>query len=340
MAFRLTNRTRRTLAVIPLMLLLAVPAAASRGSPPSSFCVLSVEEGGQLAMLEPGGRIRLKLPLGERPHEIEVTPDGRTAYVSMFGITDYDSRIGTPGNRIAEIDLVRGRVTGSLLTPHGLTGPHGLKLRPGHPRELFVNTEVGGDTMLVFDRRSRRVLRRFPLPKATHNFVFARKGEALFSFAGANGVARIDAVSGRQSAHVDVGSPVRGLAVMTNGNVLAAAKGEVIELRAANLAIVRRLKAPRDGQYVYLTQLPDGTIVAPSLGDDGIAWFDRGRLPARFIATGKAALSARLGPDGLIYVANVDDDHLTVLDRHGTVKRALGGLASPNGLAFGACPRV
>ncbi|MBF5041878.1 hypothetical protein FGE12_05705 [Aggregicoccus sp. 17bor-14] len=304
-----------------------------------SFCVLSVEETpGRLAILDPGGGVRARIPLGERPHEVEVSPDGRTAYVSLFGIADYDNRIGVPGVRVARIDLARATRVGEYRLPADVRGPHGVKLRPPSAAELFVNAEVGSDTMLVFDVERGALLRRFAVPAGTHNFVFSRSGDALFTFAGAGGVSRLDPVSGRILAHRDVGSPVRGLLVSREGELLASARGEVVVLRATDLSVLRRLAAPRPGQLVYLDQLPDGTVVAPSLSDGGVAVFPPGGAPARFLPTGKTPIFARRGPDGRIYVANVDDDHLSVIRAEDLSQRVLGGVTTPNGLGFGACP--
>ena len=256
----------------------------------------------------------------------------------MFGITDYDSRIGTPGTRITTVDLLRARIAEDFMLPAELSGPHGVRLRPHKPRELFVNAEVGGDTMLVFDTTSRQLLRRFPMPQGTHNFVFSSDGSSIFSFASANGVAKHDAATGKLLGHADVGSSVRGLAMMGSGNVLAGAKGEIVELRSSDLGIVRRLKAPRDGQYVYLTELPDRTIIAPSIAHGGVALFPKGRGPGQFVQTGETALSVRVGPDRRVYVANVDDEHISVLDGKGVLVGTIAGLSHPNGLGFGVCP--
>src|ERR1700676_5455285 len=86
-------------------------AAAGVAAPPpgpARFCLLAVEEtAGSLAIADPRGGVVKRLTLGERPHEVEVSADGKTAYVSMFGITDYDSQLGTPGTSVAKIDLTR-----------------------------------------------------------------------------------------------------------------------------------------------------------------------------------------------------------------------------------------
>ncbi len=45
------------------------------------------------------------LEVGFLPHEIAISKDGKTAYVSNFGIKDYDSGIGVPGASISVIDI-------------------------------------------------------------------------------------------------------------------------------------------------------------------------------------------------------------------------------------------
>jgi DNA-binding beta-propeller fold protein YncE len=319
-------------------------AASTASTAPSQtsarFCLLVVEEtAGRLAIADPHGGVLKRLTLGERPHEVEVSADGNTAYVSMFGITDYDSQLGKPGTSVAKIDLLRGERVGDYQLPDDLRAPHGVKLRPPQFRELYVNAEKGGDTMLVFDTKTSQLLRRFPLPPGSHNFVFSADGAAIFSFAGANGVAKIDAASGKVLATRNVGSPVRGVVMASDGSVLAGAKGAVVELAAADLSEIRRWPTPGLGQFVYLDQLPNGSIVAPSLNDDGVMFLPADGDTGRFVATGKTAIRALRGPDDLVYVANVLDDHVSVLGPDGSVRRPVPGVTSPNGLNFGACPR-
>lgn len=326
-------------------LLLALGAALSGNAPlplgnPSAKaqCVLSVQEtSGRLTIIAADGLAVAQLPIGDRPHEIAVSPSGKTAYVSHFGIADYDNRIGTPGDRVVEFDLRHARRVADFVLPKPALGPHGVKLRPG-TSELFVNAEVAGDAMFVFDRLKRGLKRKFPLPKGTHNFIFSADGRSIYSFAGANGVSRIDPSDGRVIAHLDFGSAIRGLFLTRSGTILASAQGEIIELGPDDLGIVRRLAAPRAGQFIYATQLPDGTIVAPSPSDGGVTMFPADGSAARFVPTGKSPILVRQGPDSLIYVSNAEDDHITVLDSTGSVLRTISGLSGPNGLEFGECP--
>ena len=177
--------------------------------------------------------------------------------------------------------------------------------------------------MFAFDTQSRRLLRSFSLPKGTHNFVFSTDGGSIYSFAGEDGVTQSTRATEDILASQNPGSAIRGLFFTEAGTVLASAKGEILELRADDLSIMRRLRAPRPGQFVYLEQWPDGTIVAPSLSDDGVAIFPADGSPARFVATGETPIIVRRGPDGLIYVANVEGGHISILSAEGEPLRTI-----------------
>src|SRR5579872_1549832 len=79
------------------------------------------------------------LQVGFLPHEIAITKDGKTAYVSNFGIKDYDSLAGIPGASISVIDIPNRVEKYRLYTFNPSEGreyeqidsePHGVKLRP------------------------------------------------------------------------------------------------------------------------------------------------------------------------------------------------------------------
>src|SRR5690606_20038375 len=139
------------------------PAPVQAPSRSGADVLVVVEEtAGRVSVIDThAGTVLHRVRVDSLPHEVEVAADGRTAYVSNFGLRDYDLRPGRPGGSVAVIDIPRGRHLGHLwlagdsLRARDTTGvsrgPHGLKLRPPAGRELFVNAEVGGDSMMVFD---------------------------------------------------------------------------------------------------------------------------------------------------------------------------------------------
>ena len=286
-----------------------------------------------------------RIEVDSLPHEVEVSADGRTAYVSNFGLRDYDLRIGEPGGTVAVIDLVRGKHSGHLwlagdsLKDRGgrspSRAPHGLKLRPPAGRELFVNAEVG-DSMVVFDVTNRRRLRAFALPAGTHNFVFSANGDTLWLMAAAAGVYRVDPVTGQVTGHVPTPTPARGLTWTPDGkHLLVAGRGELLMINPVSLGVEERFGDLGVGQILYASGTPDGRyFLAPAPRDSLVVVVDRasGQVIHR-LRTGLAPIRVLVEPGGRrAYVANAEDEHVSVIDLRTFTLSRMGQVGGPNGL--------
>jgi DNA-binding beta-propeller fold protein YncE len=110
-------------AVIFAVCALALPALADT-------VVVVCKSDFQLALVDPATqKVLVKLPTGLGPHEVAISPDGRTAYVSNFGRYSVypagDTEHDKAGNTITVIDLVERKVKATFdLGTH--TGPHGM----------------------------------------------------------------------------------------------------------------------------------------------------------------------------------------------------------------------
>jgi YVTN family beta-propeller protein len=124
---------------IALMLLgsAACGSLMAQDSGEGSLLVLSKHDH-TLAIVDPSTlKVLVRAPVGEDPHEVIASADGRTAYVSNYG--------GGSLHTLAVIDLVEGKAKAPIdLTP--LHGPHGL-------------TFVGGKTW--FTAEGSKVIGRF-----------------------------------------------------------------------------------------------------------------------------------------------------------------------------------
>jgi len=108
--------TPKTMARIALFAVL-IPIFASAQAPKETLLALSKRDH-TLSIVDPASlKILSKVPVGEDPHEVIASADGRTAYVSNYG--------GGAYNTLAVIDLAEQKPLPAIdLGP--LRGPHGL----------------------------------------------------------------------------------------------------------------------------------------------------------------------------------------------------------------------
>jgi len=260
-------------------------------------------------------RVLHQIPVGFKPHEITCDPVKGLCFVTDFGVEDYDTKLGTPGKTISVIDPIRGKRIRVIETTPDTAGnmPHGIKLRPGKYRELFINIEKG-DSMLVLGADSFQLIRKFPLPKGTHNFLFSADGSRLWLMCGAAGVAEIDPTDGRVIHQLTTATPIRGLSV-ADTDLLASGQNELYLLSAEDLSIRKKLTDLGVKQLFYAAMDPvHKIIIAPAAFDSTVLLLEAktGRLINR-IRTRKTPLQVQCIA-GKAYVTHPLDNYLTIID--------------------------
>jgi DNA-binding beta-propeller fold protein YncE len=212
-----------------------------------------------------------------------------------------------------------------------------VKLRPGET-ELFVNSEVGPEAFTVFDTRTGKVKRTFTAPHGSHNFIFSADGKALYAFAGAAGVYKLDAEKGSVLAHAPTPSPIRGLAWSAdNRAVIAAAKGELLFLSPKDLEVERHIAVQGAEQLFYPLAIGERILVPGGFKDTLYILDASTGSVVREIKTAKTPIIVQVAPDRRAYVSNVQGDHISVIDLESFNEAHIDDLQGPNGLAFGRC---
>jgi DNA-binding beta-propeller fold protein YncE len=112
----------RALRPIPVLALLATNLIYAESTPHEALLVLSKGDH-TIAIVDPSNlKVIAKAPVGQDPHEVIASSDGKFAYVSNYG--------GGAYNTLALIDLVNQKALTSIdLGP--LRGPHGLDFTDG-----------------------------------------------------------------------------------------------------------------------------------------------------------------------------------------------------------------
>ena len=91
-------------------------------------------------------------------HEVVSTPDGRTAFVPIYGNTGVGKQ-GTDGNKIAIVDVAQHKVTGSINFPHGVR-PH-CAVYDKRRNLLYVTTELD-QSITIIDPATLKIVGSIP----------------------------------------------------------------------------------------------------------------------------------------------------------------------------------
>ena len=300
---------------VPLITLCLL-ATISEAQPQLLVTVQQEKDSVAIFNLENNRRLA-QLSIGYKPHEICYDPVSKKCFVTDFGLEDYDHKAGRTGNCFHVIDPFLGRVVKKVYTvadTAAANGPHGIKVRPGKSRELFVNVEIGGDTMMVYDVSKLSLKRKFGLPKGAHNFSFSAKGDTLWLMAGQNGVFQIDPLNGVILRHTAFASPIRGLSVGKNW-IVASGFNEVFLLSKNDLSVLKHFENLGVGQIFYSNITPDQRyILSPAALDNIVLVIGAadGKVLQR-LNTGKTPINVQVSGK-YAYVSQDKDYAIGVID--------------------------
>src|SRR5581483_7592465 len=172
----------RALAILPLVLVVAIAMlsvfsarAASRGlllvanKGDQTLGIIDVESGKQVAAVPEGG---------VTGHEVIASPDGRVAYVPIYGNSGV-GKPGTDGTNLVAIDLESRKVVGNLDFSRGVR-PHCPMFGPKDGL-LYVTTELE-NAVTVIDPRSLKIVGTIPTGKPeSHMLAITHDGRYGFT---------------------------------------------------------------------------------------------------------------------------------------------------------------
>ncbi len=241
-----------------------------------------------------GARVA-SMPTGPFPHEVTVSPDGRTAVVADYGAQE-------PGHTLTVLDLVAHEPLRTIELGE-YRRPHGIVWLPD-TRQVAVTSEMSKHVVVV-DVDAGRVVRAIPTDQdGTHMLVLTADGRRAYTAnLGSGSVTLVDLAAGTALKTARVGRSPEAIDVSPDGREVWAADrvlNYVTVLNAATLDSVAAIPAGAMPNRLHFT--PDGRWVLLSNARDGnVAVYDakaRTQVGAIAFGDGSMPLGILLAPDG------------------------------------------
>jgi DNA-binding beta-propeller fold protein YncE len=250
--------------VVPLGALVVATQVGVAQAPSSRLLVL-LRDAGALAIVDPASqKILGRVPTVKDPHEVTVTPDGRTAYVA------------SPSQGIAVIDVVAMKEVRRLDTEPG-SAPHDVLFAGG---KLYFTAE-GHKVVGRYDPATNKMDWHFGVGQdGTHMLVMSRNMDTLFMpNRGSNSVSMIEGllagppkwritaipVPGKTPEGIDLSPDGREIWTATRGDggvaVIDVATKKVSQNFNLGMTDANRLKFTPNGRQVLILDGGTGTLV-------------------------------------------------------------------------------
>jgi YVTN family beta-propeller protein len=311
-------------------------------SPAGGLLLVANKGDHTLGIVDPvaGRQVAVVQQSGVTGHEVVASPDGKTAYVPIYG----DSGVGRPGSdgrTMDVIDLASQRKVATVdfgrpTRPHcAVFGPDG---------RLYVTTEVTS-SIAVVDPRTNAVVDSIPTGQPeSHMMVLSRDGKTAYtSNVGAGTVSVIDVATRKVTAVVTVARHAQRIAISMDGRWVFTADQDaprlvVIDTKTRKLAPGVALPGVAYGT----APTPDGRWLLMALpGVNQVGVLDLKSMEVvRTLDVPKAPQEVLVRPDGrAAYVSCDASGQVAVIDLAGwKVERLIPAGRQADGLAWAARP--
>ena len=336
-------------------------------TPPSATLLVLSKSDRTLAIVDPNSRqVLVRIPVGNDPHEVIASTDGKTAYVSNYGFGAY--------NTLAVVDLVARKALPSIdLGP--LRGPHGLTFVGGkvwftaetakavgsydpatHTVDWILGTGQNRTHMIYVAPDMQRIVTT-NVSSGTVSIIEKTGGEKTN---GANRASRpppgMTKASGDQKGPppppspdwnqtvVRVGTSSEGFDVSPDGKEIWVANSEAGTVSIVDVAhnwVTQTIDADARGAN-RLKFTPDGKLVLMSTlgGPELVVINSATHKTIRRVAVGTGAAGIIVDPYGSrAFVACTPDDYIAVIDlRSLQVIGHIDAGSGPDGMAWATAP--
>lgn len=307
--------------------ILLVSTVLTAASTPANAVLVLEKEQNSLVIVDPASlAIVARVPAGENPHEVAVSDDGSTAYISNYG-----------GNTISRVDLGAQKALPPI-DLGALRQPHGLEFVSG---KLFFTAE-GSKVAGRYDPTTQKIDWVIGTGQnRTHMVIASKDLHTVLTSNVSSATISVIENQGRDwnITNIPVGKGSEGFDLTPDGKELWVANAmdhtiSVIDLAQKKVVDTlpsttnaNRLKITLDGKYAFVSNLG---------GSDLLVIDTATRKPFKTIRTSASTEGLLMSPDGAyVYTTLNDRNSVAVIDLKtfnvkGEVKTGKG----PDGLAW------
>lgn len=253
---------------------------------------------------------------GATGHEVAASPDGRTAYVPIYG----DSGVGKPGSdgrNMVVIDIATRKVIGNVDFGHGVR-PHCV-VYDRNSDLLYVTTELD-QTVTAVDPHTLKVVGAIPTTQAeSHMLAISHDGRRGYTAnVGPGTISMLDMTARQTITVIPISPTIQRVSISNDDSMVFTADQTKPQLAVIDTSAIK-LKAwvplPAIGYGTASTKDGHWLLVAlPSANK--VAVIDLGTLKvARTIDVGHGPAEILVRPDGLVaYVSCPNGNQVAVID--------------------------
>lgn len=326
----------------PFPLVLAMLSAGATGSATGDLLIVLNKSDHEAALVDPATlKTVAKLATGRGPHEVAVSPDGRLAYVSnygMYAVFREGERRDEPGNTLTVLDLIVRAVKdtfdlGSYTKPHGI-----IVSRDG--KRLWVTCE-GAQAVLELAADTGKILAAWKTDQETSHMIVpsADEGKLFVSNIRSGSATVIDRASG-QVTSLATAAGAEGIDRSHDGRevwVTNRSDSSISVIDTARDTVVAKVASGGD-MPIRVKFTPDGTQAwVSNARSNAVTVLDaKSRQPIGTVAVGAMPVGIQMSPDGgRAFVANTNDNLVTVIDVR--TRKVVGTFTTgnePDGMAW------
>lgn len=292
--------------------------------------IVDPEAGKQLAAIEENGITG---------HEVIGSPDGRIAYVPIYGNSGV-GKPGTDGQNMIAVDIATRKITGNLDFGHGVR-PHCPVFGPKDGL-LYVTTEID-KTVTVIDPKTLKIVGSIPTGQPeSHMFAIAPDGKRGYTAnVGPGTVSVLDLESRKTITVIPISGQTQRISVSTDGSMVFTAdqtKPQLAVIDTATNKLKTWVQLPAPGYGTAPT--PDGrflVVAVPSANKVAIVDLNTLKV-AHMIDVPAAPQESLVRPDGKFAYVSCDASHKVAAIRTSdwTVEKLIDTGAGADGLAWAA----